>query len=87
MSRPPQYRTNVEDFGCMIDIAWLRREGVRQPGQTGSIVWSERGVTKASVAYMLKADGLCLAYKENGTTKSEFLPIVTTVAPLGGRRH
>ena len=88
MGRPQQNRTKkLEDFGCVIDIAWLRREGVRQPGQTGSIVWSENDVTKASVAYVLKAEGLNLAYEENGEARTELVPIVCTPAPLGGRRH
>ena len=88
MGRPPQYRTKkIESIGCVLDVAWLRREGVRQPGQTGSIAWFEDDITKASVAYVLKAEGLHLAYEENGEARTEFVPIVSTAAPLGGRRH
>lgn len=92
MGRPAKYlATKVEDFGCVLDLAWLRRTGNCAPGHTGRITWSARGVEKASVGYTVEFGGLRLCY-QLGTAGSvasvtEFLPIVTTATQFGGRRQ
>ena len=91
MSRPPQYLTvKVEDFGCVLDLAWLRRcLGARAPGASGSIVWKQHGIEQASVRYVLEAAFLRLTYtlRSTGVAVTERLPITTTRTQFGGRRH
>jgi len=92
MGRPPQYLTpKVEDFGCVLDLAWLRRTRNCVPGHAGRITWSHRGVERASIGYTVEPGGLRLSYQlsTNGTGVSvtEALPIVTTATQFGGRRH
>ena len=90
MSRPALYLTpKVEEFRCVIDLAWLRRTGARAPGYTSSITWSHQGTVKASVAYTVERAGLRLRYKRGSQAElvSEFIPISTTATQFGGRRH
>ena len=92
MGRPAQYLTpKVEDFGCVLDLAWLRRTRNWAPGHTGRITWSHRGVEKASVGYTVEPGGLRLSYRQGSygsdASVNEVLPIVTTATQFGGRRH
>jgi hypothetical protein len=90
MSPHALYRTpKVEDFRCVIDLAWLRRTGARIPGYSGHITWSYKKAMKASVAYTVEQAGLRLRYRKGnqGGFTSEFIPICTTATPFGGRRH
>ena len=68
MARPPQYLTaKVEDFGCVLDLAWLRRRlCARSPGDSGRIYWKRRGIEQASVRYTLETGFLRLTYAMRG---------------------
>lgn len=90
MSRPAVYlKPKVEEFRCVIDLAWLRRTGARAPGYNGHITWSHQGTVKASVSYTVERAGLRLRYKRSNQAEliSEFIPISTTASQFGGRRH
>ena len=91
MARPPQYLTaKVEDFGCVLDLAWLRRRlGARSPGDSGRICWKRHGIEQASVRYTLETGFLRLTYAMRGTGRVivERLPFTTTATRFGGRRH
>ena len=80
MARPARYLTpKVEDFGCVIDLARLRRQGVRTPGQRGTICWHEHGLVRASVCFTLVPAGLRLDYTTQDVPApvAELIPIVT----------
>ena len=91
MARPPQYLTaKVEDFGCVLDLAWLRRRlNARSPGDSGRIYWKRHGIEQASVRYTLETGFLRLTYAMRGTGRVivERLPITTTATRFAGRRH
>ena len=93
MARPALFlMPKVDDFRS-IDIAWLRRRGVRNVGYSGRIIWSRGGTETGSVGYRLELAGLRLQYRHtsySGSAQSidELIPIVTTATNLGGgRRH
>ncbi len=73
MSRPAIYlKPKVEEFRCVIDLAWLRRTGARVPGYNGHITWSYQGTVKASVAYTVEQAGLRLRYKRGKSGRVDF---------------
>ena len=80
----------VEDL-LAIDIARLRRSGIRTAGASGDITWS-RSSTTASVGYVLHHDGIRLHYTltRHGCAPQridDFIPIVMTPTRFGGQRH
>jgi hypothetical protein len=78
----------VDDFR-RVDLDWLRRNGAR-PGYAGRVTWSRDGAETASIGYLVEAGGLRLSYQttRNGVAEDvdELVPLVSTPAPLGGRR-
>lgn len=92
MGRPPQYlATKVSDYGCCLDIALLRRQGLRKVGVTGKSTWTERGETKAVVFITVVASDLSVRFGQSErsalTANPELLPLTITEAGFGGSRH
>ena len=91
MARPAQsVSPKTTDFHS-VDLAWLRRQGARKPGWTGTIKWSCGGRPIGSIGYCLEVGGLRLQCRHTagGSTHTidELVPIVTTAVHFGGVRH
>jgi hypothetical protein len=76
----------VDDLDAL-DLAWLRRQGAREPGCKGSVFWTDGSGDIRSVRYLLCQAGLYLTRPDSPPEASEFVPIVALPAPFGGERH
>lgn len=82
----------VEDL-LAIDIAKLRRDGIREAGASGHISWRCALGDSARVGFRLEAHGLRLRYtirRHDGIGSEaidELIRIVTTATRFGGCRH
>ena len=50
--------------GCLnIDLAWLRRRGMLQPGRRSAVTWSRSGEQTGSITLAAQTDGVRLIYR------------------------
>jgi hypothetical protein len=85
------WRSKTTDYRS-IDIAWLRRQGARYVGSSGTIRFKRNGEVIGSIGYVLEPTGLRLRYQvtSGGEAREhidELIPLVTTPLHLGGCRH
>lgn len=70
-----------------IDLAWLARQGLTEPGHSSVVHFSRAGRVAGSVRLLSLADGIRLAYwTAAGREVDEFVPFVTTETRFGGHR-
>ena len=76
-----------------IDLAWLRRRKMLQPGRSSSIQWSHHGRPSGSIGIVAKANCVHLVYRHRawGDQWQDMREIVSftytqTCGGLGGRR-
>jgi hypothetical protein len=82
----------VHEFRA-IDLALLRRNGVRDLGHAGSLTWSSQGAETGSVGWAIEPSGVrlryaCKSYDSDAVEEvDELICVVTTPTRFGGRRH
>lgn len=74
-----------------IDLAWLRRKGLLQPGTSSTLRWSRRGTQTGSIGIQCQADCVRLVYRHKPSGKdwidvNERVALVETATRFGGRR-
>ncbi len=80
-----------EDY-LSIDITWMHRRKMLEPGQTGSLRWSRNEQQIAWIRYSVQTDGILLIYKTRsgeGDWRSvrDLIPFTWTNTNFGGRRQ
>lgn len=75
-----------------IDLAWLRRKKLLQPGRWSSITWSRGSHQTGSIRIAVLPGGMRLAYKQRRQGDdwhdvNELVPLVKTATPFGGSRQ
>ena len=75
-----------------IDLAWLRRKKLLNPGRWSSITWSRAGRETGSIRIECHGHGVRLVYRHRRPGSewhdvSEFVPFVETTTNFGGRRQ
>ena len=84
-------RPKTSDYRS-IDLAWLRRQGARYAGCSGTVRFKRNGEETGSIGYVLEGTGLRLRYQVTSGGGApehidELIPIVTTPMHFGGCRH
>lgn len=70
-----------------IDIAWLRRQGLLEPGRTGEMQFSRRGAVTGAVRVSSAATGISLAYRtDDAKDVGQFISFKHSPQPFGGHR-
>src|SRR3954451_17993242 len=89
--RPPSFPTTLDDLRA-VDLRYLRRHGLLEPGRGGTLRWSRAGRETGSVGLRGAGDagvlnprvpswrGAAAEYVE------ERVPLVRAAQPLGGER-
>ena len=83
----PNTKPTVERFN-VLDVAWCVRNGVLNPGSSGTLTWTNRrsGLVD-SIGYRAGDFGLHLAYRLNGSeTVEQDIQVETTFPHFGGER-
>jgi hypothetical protein len=75
-----------------IDLAWLRRRGMLEPGRVSTLTWSIGGERTGEISLAAQANGVRLLYSLTGrdgtkTSIDELVPFIYTATMLGGRRQ
>jgi hypothetical protein len=75
-----------------IDLAWLRRRRMLEPGRISTLTWSIGGERTGAISLAAQTDGvrlLCSLTGRDGTKTSinEFVPFTCTATMFGGRRQ
>ncbi len=75
-----------------IDLAWLGRRKLLNPGQWSTLTWSRRGQTTGSIRLEVFQSAVRLVYRHRPSggdwqDVSEWVPLVETETPFGGRRQ
>lgn len=75
-----------------IDLAWLRRKGLLEPGRWSSISWSRGGHKTGSIRVARLPGGLQLSYRQRRhgdewQDVNELVPLISTRAQFGGSRQ
>jgi len=75
-----------------IDLAWLRRRGMLQPGRFSTLTWSRSGEQTGSITLAAQSDGVRLIYRTTDrdgapVDVSELVPFTDTPTMFGGRRQ
>ncbi len=91
MPRSASYMHTTVDAFHSIDIAWLRRQGARNPGYSGKITWSRRGEQTGRVDYRVEQAGLRLMYSTRPrggewTSVNELIPFSYSESTFGHRQ-
>jgi hypothetical protein len=79
--------------GCLgIDLAWLRRRGMLQPGRRSAVTWSRSGEQTGSITLAAQTDGVRLIYRTTDrdgapVDVSELVPFTYTPTMFGGQRQ
>lgn len=92
MARPALHMTTKTSDMRSVDLAWLRRNGARNPGYQGVVSWTRNGEVRASVNYYVEQGGIRLSYtcrRHGGEPMdvNELVPVITTPTRFGGVRH
>src|SRR5687767_12247745 len=89
--RRPSFPTALGDFHA-VDIRYLRRHGLLEPGHWGSLRWSRCGREAGSIRFAVCEDTVTLAYRvrDGGTGEwadiTEIVRLLRTAQPFGGER-
>ena len=89
--RPPSFPTTLDDLKA-VDLRYLRRHGMLEPGRCGTLRWSRAGRETGSIGLRCSGDAVLLSYRVaswRGTEAEdveERVPLVRTAQPLGGER-
>jgi hypothetical protein len=75
-----------------IDLAWLRRRGMLQPGRFSTLTWSQLGEQTGSIRLAAQSDGVRLMYRTKDRDGApidvnELVNFVYTPTRFGGRRQ
>ena len=75
-----------------IDLAWLRRQKLLNPGRWSTLTWSRRGQTTGSIRLEVFPAAVRLVYRHRPSggdwqDVSEWVPLVETETAFGGRRQ
>jgi hypothetical protein len=68
-----------------IDLAWLRRRGMLEPGRYSTITWSMGGKRTGAISLVAQANGVRLVYGK--TDVNELVPYGYSATMFGGRRQ
>jgi hypothetical protein len=74
-----------------VDLAYLRRNDLLQPGKASRLSWSKHGRQTGSIWIVAQGDGVRLVYGAKGPDGepidvNEFVPFTYTATRFGGRR-
>ena len=89
--RRPNFPTTLDDFRT-IEVGYLRRHGLLEPGRGGTLHWSRAGRETGSIGLRCAGDTVFLSYRVTswrGTAAEdveERVPLVRTAQPFGGER-
>jgi len=89
--RRPGFPTTLDDLKA-VDLRYLRRHGMLEPGRGGTLRWSRAGRETGSIGLRCSGDAVLLSYRVaswRGTEPEdveERVPLVGTAQPLGGER-
>jgi hypothetical protein len=89
--RPPSFPTTLDDLRA-VDLRYLRRHGMLEPGRCGTLRWSRAGRETGSIGLRCSGDAVLLSYRVaswRGTEAEdveERVPLVRTAQPFGGER-
>jgi len=89
--RCPSFPTTLDDLRA-VDLRYLRRHGMLEPGRCGTLRWSRAGRETGSIGLRCSGDAVFLSYRVTswwGTEAEdvkERVPLVRTAQPLGGER-
>jgi hypothetical protein len=77
---------------CSIDLAWLRRHRMLEPGRIPTITWSIGGERTGEISLAAQTNGVRLLYNITGrdgtkTSINELVPFAYTATMFGGRRQ
>lgn len=75
-----------------IDLAWLRRQKLLNPGRWSTLTWSRRGEPTGSIRLEVFSCAVRLVYRHRPSggywrDVSEWVPLVETETAFGGRRQ
>jgi len=89
--RPPSFPTTLDDLKA-VDLPYLRRHRMLEPGRSGTLRWSRAGRETGSIGLRCSGDAVLLSYRVaswRGTETEdveERVPLVRTAQPFGGER-
>lgn len=75
-----------------IDLAWLQKKKMLNPGRWSTVTWSVRGEKTGSIRLTLAGAGVMLSYKtrrigEDWRDVAEVVPLISTSTNFSGRRQ
>jgi len=89
--RPPSFPTTLDDLKA-VDLRYLRRHGMLEPGRGGTLRWSRAGREMGSIGLRCSGDAVLLSYRVTSWRGTEVedveeqVLLVRTAQPLGGER-
>src|SRR4051794_25059820 len=89
--RRPSFPTTLDDLRA-VDLRYLRRHGLLEPGRGGTLRWSRAGRETGSIGLRCAGNALVVSYRVaswRGTEAEdveERVPLARTAQPLGGER-
>ncbi len=89
--RRPSFPTTLDDLRA-VDLRYLRRHGMLEPGRCGTLRWSRAGRETGSVGFTVDRDALTLTYRTRGHSGEGWTEVVEpvrlsrTAQPFGGER-
>jgi hypothetical protein len=89
--RPPSFPTTLDDLKA-VDLRYLRRHGLLEPGRGGTLRWSRAGRETGSIGLRCSGDAVLLSYRvaswrdTQAEDVEERVPLVRTAQPFGGER-
>src|SRR3954464_13011929 len=89
--RPPSFPTTLDDLRA-VDLRYLRRHGMLEPGRCGTLRWSRAGRETGSGGFTVDRDALTLTYRTRGHSGEGWTEVVEpvrlsrTAQPFGGER-
>lgn len=84
-------RDTTEDYRD-IDVRWLKRRGMLEPGRSGNITWSRHGEVTASIGVRAEFGRVVLDYRSRSSgdeweSLRYAVQLDTTPCNMGGERH
>jgi hypothetical protein len=89
--RRPGFPTTLDDLRA-VDLRYLRRQGMLEPGRGGTLRWSRAGRETGSIGLRCSGDAVFLSYRVTSWRGAaaedveERVPLVRTAQPFGGER-
>ncbi len=85
-----RWNTKVLVTSCLsLDVSYLNREGLLNPGTSGSLMWGHETEHQASIQFRVDRDYLVLQYhlrEDSAETITQPVPLAWTACHYGGRR-